>query len=143
MVAISITILRYMDNSNSTGRIQNNGYQQIPEDRRWRDNSNGSISRNNLSNGFNGLSGYSHSESSLLTSKGERITFICIVKQLFNCRRLEIPTKLSTRIVGVLTTLFCMYKMKNKRLRYRIVSNVDYFFRFTIYGYWFDIHASV
>uniref|UniRef100_A0A1A9UQJ4 Cationic amino acid transporter C-terminal domain-containing protein n=1 Tax=Glossina austeni TaxID=7395 RepID=A0A1A9UQJ4_GLOAU len=111
MVAISITILRYMDNSNSTGRVQNNGYQQIPEDRRWRDNSNGSISRNNLSNGFNGLSGYSHSESSLLTGKGERITFICIVKQLFNCRRLEIPTKLSTRIVGVLTTLFCLLSM--------------------------------
>ncbi|KAL9906455.1 high affinity cationic amino acid transporter 1 isoform 1-T6 [Glossina fuscipes fuscipes] len=113
MVAVSITILRYMDNSNCTGRIQNNGYQQIPEDRRrrGRDNSNGSISRNNLSNGFNGLSGYSHSESSLLTSKGERITFICVVKQLFNSRRLEIPTKLSTRIVGVLTTLFCLLSM--------------------------------
>lgn len=95
VVAISITILRYMDNSDTLGTqvtIAENGHA----------NGNGNGNTNNTH-----ANGHNLSESSLLTSKGERMTLKSVLRQLFNLRRVEVPTELSTIIVGSLITVFC------------------------------------
>lgn len=76
VVAISITILRYMEYSESE--------EQTPQ----------------------GIS-----ETTSLTSRSERFTWSSVCTQLFNVHRAPEPNQISTRIVGVLTTLFCGYKM--------------------------------
>ncbi|XP_037934298.1 cationic amino acid transporter 2 isoform X2 [Teleopsis dalmanni] len=78
VVAISITILRYMDNSDESDR--ENGNQPS-------------------------------SESTLLTSTGNRITFKAVMIQSFNFKRVQIPNEISTRIVGTLMTLFCLLSL--------------------------------
>lgn len=93
VVAISITILRYMDNSDTFGT-----HEIIPEN----GHANGS---HNHSNG-NG-NGHSVSESTLLTTKGERVSFRSVVLQIFNFKRVQVPNELTTRIVGTLITIFC------------------------------------
>lgn len=76
VVAISITILRYME------------YCELDEPR--------------------GQSGVS--ETTSLTSRGERFSWSSLCTQLFNVHRVPEPNRLSTRIVGVLTTVFCKNK---------------------------------
>lgn len=93
VVAISITILRYMDNSDTFGT-----HEIIPEN----GHANGS---HNHSNG-NG-NGHSVSESTLLTTKGERVSFRSVLLQIFNFKRVQVPNELTTRIVGTLITIFC------------------------------------
>ncbi|XP_073843911.1 cationic amino acid transporter 2 isoform X2 [Musca autumnalis] len=97
VVAISITILRYMDNSETFGN-----HETIAENGHANGNANHSHANGN---------GHSVSEHSLLTSKGERATFKTVLLQLFNCRRVNIPNELTTRIVGTLITLFCLLSM--------------------------------
>lgn len=91
VVAISITILRYMDNSDTFGT-----HEIIPEN----GHANGS---HNHSNG----NGHSVSESTLLTTKGERVSFKSVLLQIFNFKRVQVPNELTTRIVGTLITIFC------------------------------------
>ncbi|KAL7733047.1 hypothetical protein ACLKA6_002849 [Drosophila palustris] len=76
VVAISITILRYMEYSESE--------QQTPQ----------------------GIS-----ETSSLTSRSERFTWSSVCTQLFNVHRTPEPNAISTRIVGVLTILFCLLSL--------------------------------
>ncbi|XP_034482067.1 cationic amino acid transporter 3 isoform X1 [Drosophila innubila] len=76
VVAISITILRYMEYSESE--------EQTPQ----------------------GIS-----ETSSLTSRSERFTWSSLCTQLFNVHRAPEPNQISTRIVGVLTTLFCLLSL--------------------------------
>lgn len=73
VVAISITILRYME------------YCEMEEPSR-----------------VQGIS-----EMTSLTSRGERFTWSSLCTQLFNVHRVPEPNRLSTRIVGVLITVFC------------------------------------
>ncbi|TMW50794.1 hypothetical protein DOY81_004123 [Sarcophaga bullata] len=110
VVAISITILRYMDNSDTLGTTQSNGNLATSNIVNGHGNgiSNGNGNGNGISNGYTNGNGHNTSESSLLTSKGERITFKAVLRQLFNFRRVHIPNELSTRIVGTLITLFCV-----------------------------------
>ncbi|XP_075160639.1 cationic amino acid transporter 2 isoform X2 [Haematobia irritans] len=96
VVAISITILRYMDNSETF-----ESHEIIAE------NGHANGANHNQSNG----NGHVASESTLLTSQGERVTFTTALVQLFNFRRLEVPTQLTTRIVGTLITIFCLLSM--------------------------------
>uniref|UniRef100_T1PBU8 AA permease n=1 Tax=Musca domestica TaxID=7370 RepID=T1PBU8_MUSDO len=98
VVAISITILRYMDNSETFG-----SHEIIAE--------NGHANGGNHSHVNGNGNGHSVSEHSLLTSKGERATFKSVLLQLFNCRRVDVPNALTTRIVGSLITLFCFLSM--------------------------------
>ncbi|XP_061390758.1 cationic amino acid transporter 2 isoform X2 [Musca vetustissima] len=92
VVAISITILRYMDNSETFGNHE-------------------TIAENGHANGSANGNGHSVSEHSLLTSKGERNTFKTVLLQIFNCRRVDVPNALTTRIVGSLITVFCVLSM--------------------------------
>lgn len=103
VVAISITILRYMDNADTFGKSQSNG--NI-------DSVNGENGHSNHHSNANGNSnGHTVSENSLLTSKGERTTFKTVLSQLFNFKREYTPNELSTRIVGTLITVFCKFRI--------------------------------
>lgn len=109
VVAISITILRYMDNSDTFGKPESNGTSDVLHE-------NGHINSNNNGNHHSYANGNGHnvSENSLLTSKGERFTFKVVMMQLFNFRRIQTPNDLSTVIVGSLITIFC--KFLNEKL---------------------------
>lgn len=85
--------------------------------------------------------GHSVSEHSLLTSKGERATFKSVLLQLFNCRRVDVPNALTTRIVGSLITLFCKYPMHFFSTRIHVIPLP--FPRFSIHGHWSDIYAGL
>jgi len=50
------------------------------------------------------------SETTSLTSSSERFTLGSVCTQLFNVHRIQEPNAISSRIVGVLATLFCGYK---------------------------------
>uniref|UniRef100_A0A1I8NLY1 Cationic amino acid transporter C-terminal domain-containing protein n=1 Tax=Stomoxys calcitrans TaxID=35570 RepID=A0A1I8NLY1_STOCA len=100
VVAISITILRYMDNSETF-----NTHEVIAE------NGHANGTNHHHSNGNGNSNGHTASESTLLTSPGERVTFKTVVSQMFNFRRVEVPNQLTTRIVGTLITLFCLLSM--------------------------------
>jgi len=50
------------------------------------------------------------SETTSLTSSTERFTLGSVCTQLFNVHRIQEPNAISSRIVGVLATLFCEYK---------------------------------
>ncbi|XP_065359734.1 cationic amino acid transporter 3 isoform X2 [Calliphora vicina] len=101
VVAISITILRYMDNADTFGKTQTNG------DIDTINGDNGHSNHHPNDNG-NSHNGHTVSENSLLTSKGERTTFKTVFSQLFNFKREYTPNELSTRIVGTLITVFCI-----------------------------------
>ncbi|XP_068143143.1 cationic amino acid transporter 3 isoform X1 [Drosophila tropicalis] len=77
VVAISITILRYMEYSESF-----------------------SVPRQKPS-----------TETTSLTMRAHRFTWGGVFKQLFNVNRLEEPNLISTRIVGVLATFFCLLSL--------------------------------
>lgn len=129
VVAISITILRYMDNSDTLGTqvtIAENGH------------ANGNGNTNNTH-----ANGHNLSESSLLTSKGERMTFKSVLRQLFNLRRVEVPTELSTIIVGSLITVFCKPAFLYNPLRVGINCPPTVHFRFPFNRHWFDIYAGL
>ncbi|XP_037807745.1 cationic amino acid transporter 2 isoform X2 [Lucilia sericata] len=102
VVAISITILRYMDNADTFGKSQSNGNIDSVNGENGHSNGNGNHHSNANGNGYN------VSENSLLTSKGERTTFKAVMVQLFNFRREYTPNELSTIIVGTLITVFCI-----------------------------------
>ncbi|XP_050742145.1 cationic amino acid transporter 2 isoform X2 [Drosophila biarmipes] len=51
------------------------------------------------------------SETTSLTSSSERFTFGSVCTQLFNVHRIQEPTSISSRIVGVLATLFCLISL--------------------------------
>ncbi|XP_012159891.2 cationic amino acid transporter 3 isoform X3 [Ceratitis capitata] len=50
-------------------------------------------------------------ENSMLTSSGTRITVKAVLFQLFNIKRIDTPTSLSTRIVGTLIVVFCLLSL--------------------------------
>ncbi|EDV52098.1 cationic amino acid transporter 3 isoform X1 [Drosophila erecta] len=76
VVAISIMLLRYMDNCEVD---DNPGQREVRA-----------------------------SETTSLTSSSERFTFGSVCTQLFNVHRIQEPNAISSRIVGVLSTLFCL-----------------------------------
>ncbi|KAH8371292.1 hypothetical protein KR093_006822 [Drosophila rubida] len=78
VVAISITILRYMDYSEAESQSQQ-------------------------------LQGVS--ETSSLTARGDRFAWSSLCTQLFNVQRATEPNAVSTRIVSVLTILFCLLSL--------------------------------
>nr|AGJ89717.1 SD10138p1 [Drosophila melanogaster] len=51
------------------------------------------------------------SETTSLTSSSERFTFGSVCTQLFNVHRVQEPNAISSRIVGVLSTLFCLISL--------------------------------
>ncbi|KAH8360860.1 hypothetical protein KR084_009531 [Drosophila pseudotakahashii] len=51
------------------------------------------------------------SETTSLTSSSERFTFGSVCTQLFNVHRIQEPNAISSRIVGVLATLFCLISL--------------------------------
>ncbi|XP_044317543.1 cationic amino acid transporter 3 isoform X1 [Drosophila rhopaloa] len=51
------------------------------------------------------------SETTSLTSSTERFTFGSVCTQLFNVHRVQEPNAISSRIVGVLATLFCLLSL--------------------------------
>ncbi|XP_017112577.1 cationic amino acid transporter 2 isoform X2 [Drosophila elegans] len=51
------------------------------------------------------------SETTSLTSSSERFTFGSVCTQLFNVHRIQEPNAISSRIVGVLATLFCLLSL--------------------------------
>ncbi|KAL5292590.1 SLC7A1.2 family protein [Megaselia abdita] len=91
MVAVSVVILRYMDNEETLGT----SYESI------NDNQNqGEIHRYQ--------SDIPANENSMLTSNDSRPNTKSCFSQLFNFKRLGTPTNLTTRIVGFLILLFCI-----------------------------------
>lgn len=96
-----------MDNAETFGKPQSNGnIENVNGDNSHNNvNGNGNGNHHNHSNG----NGHNVSESSLLTSKGERITYKAVLLQLFNFKREHIPNELTTRIVGTLITVFCKF----------------------------------
>lgn len=92
-----------MDNADTFGKSNGNVDNINSENSHGNDIANGN--HHTYSNG----GGHNISESSLLTSKGERITFKTILLQLFNFKREYTPNELSTRIVGTLITIFCRF----------------------------------
>lgn len=124
-MAISITILRYMDNSDTLGTTESNGHLEISNRSNGHSNGITNGSGNGISsNGYANGNGHNASESSLLTSKGERVTCKTVLRQLFNFRREQVPNELSTRIVGTLITLFCksILSVVKKFLKFRFNS---------------------
>lgn len=96
-----------MDNSDTLGTTQSNGNLATSNIVNGHGNGISNGNGNGIHNGYTNGNGHNTSESSLLTSKGDRITFKAVLRQLFNFRREHIPNELSTRIVGTLITLFC------------------------------------
>lgn len=104
VVAISIMILRYMDNSDTF-----NITQPLPDKIGENMEDTHNVNENSSTNHRSFSNCYNVSENSSLISRNPRINFKAVWVQLFNLKRNHIPNALSTRIVGALTTLLCKY----------------------------------